>query len=136
MIIKYLGNNDSLIIINNLLKFLYIKNTGISFGILTGKVYLIICLSVLIIGYMVYEFIKSTSRLHLISVVLIISGAFGNLIDRIFRGYVVDFISFTFFGYEASIFNVADSFITIGVILYIINILMEGKYERINSGKW
>ena len=135
LVIRYLGNNDSFIIINNFLKFLYIKNTGISFGILSGKVYLIICLSVLIIGYMIYEFIKSKNRLHLISTVLIISGAFGNLIDRVFRGYVVDFISFSFFGYEASIFNVADSFITIGVILYIINILMEGKYERISSRK-
>ena len=133
LIVKYLGNNDSLIIINNLLKFLYIKNTGISFGILSGKTYIIICLSVLIIGYMVYEFIKSNNKLHLISVILVISGAFGNLIDRIFRGYVVDFISFSFFGYEASIFNIADSFITIGIILYIINIIMEGKNERISS---
>ena len=135
LVIKYLGSNDSFIIINNLLKFLYIKNTGISFGILTGKVYLIICLSVLIIGYMVYEFIKSTSRLHLISVVLIISGAFGNLIDRIFRGYVIDFLSFTFFKKDFAVFNIADSFITIGVVIYIIYLFMEGKNERINSGK-
>ena len=135
LVVKYLSNNDSLIIINNLLKFLYIKNTGISFGILSGKLYTIIALSILIIGYMIYEFIKSKNRLHLISVILIISGAFGNLIDRIFRGYVVDFISFSFFGYEASIFNIADSYITIGVILYIINIIMEGKNERISSNK-
>ena len=84
---------------------------------------------------MIYEFIKSDNKLHLISTILIISGAFGNLIDRIFRGYVVDFISFTFFGYEASIFNVADSFITIGVIFYIINIILEGKYGKDNSGQ-
>ena len=135
LVVKYLSNNDSLIIINNLLKFLYIKNTGISFGILSGQKYIIVALSILIIGYMIYEFIKSNNRLHLISVVLIISGALGNLIDRLFRGYVVDFISFSFFGYEASIFNVADSFITIGVILYIINILMEGKYEKHSSRK-
>ena len=135
LVVKYLGNNDSLIIINNLLKLLYIKNTGISFGILSGKVYIIICFSIIIIGYMIYEFIRSNNKLHLISVILILSGALGNLIDRVFRGYVVDFISFSFFGYEASIFNLADSFITIGVILYIINILMEGKNERISSNK-
>ena len=127
LVIKYLSNNDSFIIINNLLKFLYIKNTGISFGILGGRVYVIIALSILIISYMISEFIKSKNKLHLISSVLIISGAFGNLIDRIFRGYVVDFISFSFFGYEMAIFNIADSFITIGVILYIISILLEKK---------
>ena len=133
LVVKYLGNNDSLIIINNFLKFLYIKNTGISFGILSGKVYLIIILSLMIIAYMIREFIKSNNKLHLISVVLIISGAFGNLIDRLFRGFVVDFVSFSFFGYEASIFNIADSYITIGVILYIISIIMEGRNERISS---
>jgi len=134
LVVKYLSNNDSLIIINNLLKFLYIKNDGISFGILSGMRIPIILLSLLIIAYMIYEYIHSNNKIHLISVILIISGALGNLIDRIFRGFVVDFISFSFFGYEASIFNIADSFITIGVIIYIINIIMEGKYGK-NSSK-
>lgn len=133
LVVKYLNGNDSLIIINNFLKLLYIKNTGISFGILSGMRLTIIVLSIMIIGYMIYELVKSNNKLHLISVILIISGAFGNLIDRIFRGYVVDFISFSFFGYEASIFNIADSFITIGIILYIINILLEGKYGKDKS---
>ena len=114
--------------------FNYIQNIGISFGILSGMRFFIIGFSILIIGYMIYEFIKENKKINLIAISLIISGALGNLIDRVFRGYVVDFISFTLFKKEMSIFNVADSFITIGVIIYIICLFMEGKYER-NSSK-
>ena len=68
-----------------------------------------------------------------ISLSLIISGALGNLIDRIFRGYVVDFISFTIFDKEMAIFNVADTFITFGVVLLLIYLFKEGKHERSNN---
>ena len=84
---------------------------------------------------MIYEFIKTNNKCGIISSSLIISGALGNLIDRLFRGYVVDFFSFTIFKKEMAIFNVADSFITIGVIIYIIVLFMEGKNERIKSKK-
>lgn len=65
---------------------------------------------------------------------LIVSGALGNLIDRIFRGYVIDFISFTLFNREMAIFNIADTLITFGIIMYIWILFMEGKNER-NSSK-
>ena len=74
---------------------------------------------------MIYEFVKSEDKFNMFSISLIISGALGNLIDRILRGYVVDFISFTIFAREMSIFNLADSFITIGVILYAFNIIRK-----------
>ena len=133
IILKFFDVNESLVLIKNFLKIYYIQNIGISFGIFSGMRIPIIVLSILIIGYMIYEFIKSEKRVSLISISLIISGAFGNLIDRVFRGYVVDFISFTLFKKEMSIFNLADTFITIGVFIYIISLFMEGKYERVNS---
>lgn len=125
---------DSVILINNFLKFYYLENTGASFGILNGYTLLIILISILMIIYLIKE-IKNhkESNLLLISSSLIISGAFGNLIDRIFRGYVIDFISFTLFNREMPVFNLADTFITIGVILYIIMIFMESSNERNNS---
>ena len=127
--------NDKLILIDNFLKFYYIRNTGISFGILSNHTFIIICLTILIIIYMIYESIKNkNNKLLLVSSSLIISGAFGNLIDRLFRGYVVDFISFTLFKREMAIFNLADMFITFGIILYIIVLIVEGKNER-NSNK-
>jgi signal peptidase II len=58
---------------------------------------------------------------------LILSGAFGNLIDRVVRGYVVDFISFTIFGHKMAIFNVADICVVLGVILYIFLMFVEGR---------
>ena len=125
---------ESVILINNFLKFYYLNNTGASFGILSGKTLLIILISILMIVYLIKE-IKNhkESNLLLISSSLIISGAFGNLIDRVFRGYVIDFISFTLFNREMPVFNLADTFITIGVILYIIMIIMESSNVRNNS---
>ena len=73
------------------------------------------------------------NKIFVISLSLIISGALGNLIDRIFRGYVVDFISFTLFNKEMAIFNIADIFITIGVTILLVRIFKEGKYERIRN---
>ena len=58
---------------------------------------------------------------------LIMAGGASNMIDRIFRGYVVDFLSFKIFGYEAAIFNVADIFITVGVFLMIIILFKDGE---------
>ena len=133
LILKSFNVGESSILIKGFLKLYYIQNRGISFGMFGSMRILIIIFSLLIIGYMIYDFIKTNNKINILADSLIISGAFGNLIDRIFRGYVIDFISFTLFKREMSIFNVADSFITIGVILYIINILMEGKYERIKN---
>ncbi len=135
IVINSFNVNDKLILINNFLKFYYIRNTGISFGMLSNQKYIIILLTLLVIAYVIYETIKNKkNKLMIISSSLIISGAIGNLIDRIFRGYVVDFISFTLFKKEMAIFNIADILITFGIILYIYIILMEGKNER-NSSK-
>ena len=131
LVIKFLSVSKSLILIKNFLKFCYIKNTGISFGIFSGKQLMIIIVTFMIISYLIYDFVKNINNKKIfISTILIVSGALGNLIDRVFRGYVVDFISFTLFGKEMAIFNVADIFITFGVILYILNIIMEGKYGK------
>ena len=135
LIINSFNVNDELIIIDNFFKFNYIRNTGISFGILSNQKIIIICLSLLIIVYMIFESLKNkNNKLKLLSSSLIIGGALGNLIDRVFRGYVIDFISFTLFNREMAIFNIADMFITFGIILYIIILLLEGKNER-NSSK-
>ncbi|MBR4177763.1 MAG: signal peptidase II [Bacilli bacterium] len=133
LIVKLLGIGNSKMIIDGFFKFSCIKNTGISFGLLSGYRIIIILLTILIIGYLLYEFIKyNKSKLFLVSSIMIIGGALGNLIDRIFRGYVVDFISFTIFNKEMAIFNIADILITIGIVLYVIDLIGD-KNERSNS---
>lgn len=140
-IIKYLVvSNISIgsekIIIDNFLKFIYIRNTGAAFGILSGNIIFLIFITVLLIFYIVNEMKKNiNNNLSLLSFSLILSGALGNLIDRVVRGYVVDYISFTLFNREMSVFNLADTYITIGVILLIYIVIKEGKNERVSSSK-
>ena len=140
-IIKYLVvSNISIgsekIIIDNFLKFIYIRNTGAAFGILSGNIIFLIFITVLLIFYIVNEMKKNiNNNLSLLSFSLILSGALGNLIDRVVRGYVVDYIAFTLFNREMSVFNLADTYITIGVILLIYIVIKEGKNERVSSRK-
>ena len=78
--------------------------------------------SVAIVGILVYIYIKKPKNLLLrTSLSMIIGGGIGNMIDRLFLGYVVDFIEFAFVDF--AVFNIADSFVTIGtglLMLYII----------------
>lgn len=125
-----------LMIIKSFLKFTYIKNTGAAFGILSGNRIIIILVTLILIGYLIYDSLKNNkTKLELFSYLLIISGAIGNLIDRVFFGYVRDFISFTLFSKEMAIFNVADIYITFGVIIYLYIIIRDGSNERNNSRK-
>ena len=132
LIIRSFNINEGIILINNFLKFIYIKNSGAAFGLLNNNIYILLIITIALISYLIYELIKCNNKLYFFSYLLILCGALGNLIDRVFRGYVVDFISFTLFGREMAIFNVADIYITFGVILFIFSIFKEGKHERNN----
>lgn len=132
-VVKYFNVNDYLIIIKDFLKFFYIRNTGAAFGLLSGLTIVLSIVSIILIFYIVKEIKNENNNLVLCSYTLILSGAIGNLIDRIFRKYVVDFISFTLFNREMAIFNVADIFITFGVIIFIYNMIKEEINERRNS---
>lgn len=134
LIVKFINLNESIILINNFLKILYIRNTGAAFGILGRSTFILIIITIILIYFIIKEIIKNKdNKLVLFCYSLILSGAIGNLIDRIFRRYVVDFISFTLFNREMAIFNVADIFITIGVVLYAIILIREGSNERNNN---
>lgn len=114
-------SNKTIIIIKNFLKFLYVKNNGAAFGIMSGNIIILVIVTLILLFYIIKEVKNNVdNKWILLSYLLILSGAIGNLIDRIFRGYVVDFISFTLFNKEMAVFNIADSYITIGVFLLII----------------
>ena len=68
-----------------------------------------------------------------VSLVMVLSGAIGNIIDRLFRGYVVDFFEFTFF--EWPVFNVADIYVVVGVTLLALMILFVVKDEDLDFKK-
>ena len=69
----------------------------------------------------------------LLVLVLVLSGAIGNIIDRLFRGYVVDFFEFTFF--EWPVFNVADIYVVVGVILLALMLIFVVKEEDLDFKK-
>ena len=92
-----------------------IKNYGAVFGILQGFNWLFILVSIIALGFSFYYW-KKVKNYGKYGLVLLISGIIGNLIDRIFFGYVRDFIDFGFW----PVFNLADSYNTVGIILLII----------------
>lgn len=117
-------------LIDEFLKFKYLENRGAAFGILQNQKWLLSLVSIAVIIYLIYFYFKYKNRLssiYRVTLGLILGGAIGNLIDRMVRNFVVDFISVTFpNGYNFPIFNVADMAIVIGVILILILTIKEG----------
>ena len=115
---KLLSINNDVIIIPNILKFAYIQNTGAIFGIFPKNIVLIIDI-VAIICILIYFKKIERNKMTNVAFVLIISGSISNLIDRIFRGYVIDFIKVIILD-NLPIVNLADISILIGSIIFII----------------
>ena len=108
-----LNNLGSVPIIKNVLHLTLVKNTGAVFGMMHGQNTILIWVSLIVVGFILFYLEDLTeSKAGLIMTALVIGGAVGNLIDRIRVGYVIDFIDFRVW----PVFNVADSAIMIGVI--------------------
>lgn len=129
--IEYLSRID---IIDHFLSLTYVKNTGAAWSILENKQLLLIIISIVFLGIILYIALKEKmTKINILQYSLIIGGGLGNLYDRIFLKYVVDFISIEIFNYNSPIFNVADMCICIGVILLIITMLRSEKNEGNNN---
>lgn len=122
LVVNLLTKTDSITIIKNFFYLTYINNDGAAFSILVGKRIFLILIAVLVI-VMLIRYIKKNNiqnKLELVSISLIIGGSLGNLMDRVVRGYVIDFLDFKIFNYNSPIFNLADTFIVIGVFLLLL----------------
>ena len=106
------------------LNLVYVENKGVSFGMLSEYdiPFWLGILSFAISAYVIFLIIKSESKLELIGLSMILGGAIGNGIDRLLRGYVIDFIDLYYRNFHWPAFNFADSFITIGAVLFIIKL--------------
>ncbi len=115
--------NESKTIIDNFLNITYVRNTGAAWSILDNNTWIVTVISLLIIiGIIYYVYRNRVSKKILkIGYGLILGGAIGNFIDRIVYGYVIDFIDIDIFGWNYPIFNLADMFIVVGVILVMID---------------
>ena len=128
--------NDSVSVIKNFFSITYSHNDGAAFGMFGGKTIFIVIISVVVLIYLLFELFYHKKRNLVLDsgVSLIIGGLLGNLFDRIYFSYVRDFLDFKIFGYDAAIFNLADTFIVVGAFLFLIGVFLEEKYE--NSSKW
>lgn len=123
-LISYLKTKPHFILeIFPFLDFVYAWNYGISFGLFKQYYqysnYILLVLNSCIVIYLINMLVKSKSRISTYGLNLIVGGAIGNLVDRVIRGAVFDFIYFNYQDFSFPAFNLADSFISIGAILFI-----------------
>ena len=120
---------ESISVLGDFLRLTLVHNTGAAFGLFPGSRVPFIVVSVLAIGVVLYLFLRETYRSVMNRALLgcILGGAIGNLIDRVRLGWVVDFIDMGFGDVRWPVFNVADSAVTVGVILLAWNLARSGR---------
>ncbi len=129
-IVKTMFYGDSKNIIGNFLRFTYFRNPNSVFGLEFGGAVVSTLLTVIAFIFVMFLFFKGDNRFSLVSFSLIIGGALGNLTDRIRYMEVIDFIDVGVKRWRWPTFNVADSFVTIGLILIIIYFLFIDKSHK------
>lgn len=122
---------ESISIIENFFYITSHRNTGAAWGILAGQMGFFYIITLIVIGVIVYYMQKfaKDSKVMGISLGLILGGAIGNFIDRLFRKEVVDFFDVYIGSYDYPIFNIADSALVVGVILIIIATFKDEKQK-------
>ena len=128
--VNFLKDGAEFILIENVFKLSYVENRGAAFGILQDARYVFIVLTVLIVGFLIWilKSTKTNSIAFKTGITFLISGAVGNFIDRVFQGYVVDFLDFYLIDFP--VFNVADCLVCVGaglVVIYYLFFDCEGK---------
>jgi len=126
----YVG--DTIPIIDNFFNLTYVQNRGVAFGLFQGKIDIVSILALVAIGLILFYFCKNFKKisfLERIAYTMIFAGAIGNMIDRLFRGFVIDMLDFR--GIWSFIFNFADVWINIGVVLIIVEHVFFNRKKRV-----
>lgn len=128
---------QSIPVLDGLLNLTFVMNPGAAFGFLSGasekfRVPFFLVISLVAIGVVIFFYLHTArdNKLLQVGLALILGGAIGNLIDRVRFSEVVDFIDFYFKGYHWPAFNVADSAITIGVSLLVLEAIISGRQQK------
>lgn len=126
-----LKGNPSFVIIDGVLEFSYLQNSGAAWGMLAGHQTLFYILTAVVLIFLVYAVIKTPYTRHYaplhVVMTLLTAGAVGNFIDRLLNGYVHDFIYFKLIDFP--VFNVADSYVTVSMIIFVVTFLFVYKDE-------
>ena len=129
LVINYFNLYDSVVLLP-IVNLTFVVNYGFAFGLLNNPSLNQILVSLVILAiivYFLYLLIKTQDKIFQLTLTLILAGALGNFIDRIFRGFVIDFIDIYIGKYHWPAFNIADSCITVGFVVLMINILFLNK---------
>ena len=135
LIVEKMNVYDSIVIINNFFNITSHRNKGAAWGILQDQMVFFYIITLIVVIGIIYYMQKhgKQSSLLAIGLSLLLGGAIGNFIDRLYRKEVVDFLDFQIFNYNYPIFNIADSALVIGVgLLIIYTILDERKSKKEN----
>lgn len=118
----HLKGKEAFVLIQGVFEFSYLENRGAAFGIFENMQWLFILATLVILAVALIIFIKLPKTSHflplLITMAVVVAGAIGNLADRILHGYVIDFLYFSLIDFP--IFNVADVYIVMGCLLFVI----------------
>lgn len=123
------GGERRIMIIPGLLELSYLENPAAAFGLFGNVIWLVVALTLVVAGAIIAGVFlyKQHSFFSYAASALLLAGGVGNLVDRMTRGYVVDFIHVMFFDY---IFNVADCCVTIGAVCLVIHCLLCAYREK------
>ena len=118
----YLQPVGSVSVIDNLFSLTYVENKGVAFGMFSDMRWVFVALTSVLLAFIIFYMFKKRpkGKFFYICAALIIGGGIGNLIDRIFYGYVIDYLSLSFF---PPVCNFADYCITAGTIMLVIYLL-------------
>ena len=129
---KNFFEGDTLGVITDFFYITYVKNRGIAFGMFQGKLDIISVATVIAIIAIIYYLYKDRNKMPILEKIgfnFILAGAIGNMIDRVARGFVIDMIDFR--GIWAFVFNLADVWINIGVLLILLEYFFDNKKKKI-----
>ncbi len=134
MVSLHIPLNYSVEVIEGIFNLTHIRNSGVAFGLFASqqseyKALMFIIISTIAITAILVIFHQTPKEKKMVQIglILIFSGAIGNLIDRSLHGEVIDFVDLFFNGHHFPAFNIADSCITIGVALMVIDLFTEGS---------
>lgn len=129
-----LKENEPFVLIKNVFELRYLENRGAAFSIFENKQTFFLVVTCIFIIVMIYAIIKLPleKKYNIFEIVLVflVSGAIGNMIDRIIQGYVVDYFYFSLIDFP--IFNVADIYVSVGCVVFAIILLFVFKEEDLN----
>lgn len=137
LVLAYLYG-EQVTLIEGVLRFTYVENRGMAFGLLADHRWVFLICSVIGIALMAFYLFRYVTRTpSRVGLALVIGGGIGNMIDRVRLGFVVDFIDFCAFDFWVWVFNVADAAVTVGAVIFALDLIIElvGEMKKQRGAK-